>query len=87
MIIQELIDKYFTPAYSELGEQNYLISKNSKFILDFNNDKTFSLKPNSENINNSKIRKYYELDRNEFGGNFNKLTENNFKKLIEEIYS
>jgi len=87
MIIQELIDKYFAPAYSELGEQNYLISKNSKFILDFNNDKTFSLKPNSENINNSKIRKYYALDRNKFGGSFQKLTESNLKKIIEEIYS
>lgn len=87
MIIQELINKYFVPAHSELGEQNYLISKNSKFILDFNKDKTFSLKPNSENLNNNKIKKYYELNKEEFGGNFHKLTENNFKKLINELYS
>ena len=52
MIIQELIDKYFTTAHSELGEENYLVSKNSKFILDFH-----------------------------------QLEEEDFKKIINDIYS
>lgn len=85
MIIQELINKYFTTPHTEL-ESNYLISKNSKFILDFNKNKTFSLKPNSENLNNKKIRKYWDLDRNKYGGDFYNLTEDNFKKLINDLY-
>ena len=86
MIIQELIDKYFTAAHSELGEENYLVSKNSKFILDFNDNKTMSLKPNSENLNNKKIKRYWEL-QNKSDLDFHQLEEEDFKKIINDIYS
>lgn len=83
MVVQELIEKHFVQAHSEV---DYLISRNSKFILDFNKDGTMSLKPNTENLNNKKIKKYWDLDRNEFGGDFHSLSEENFKNLIYNIY-
>ena len=89
--LESIIDKYFckfvtTSAYPENFQVGY-ISKNSKFLLDANDDGlTYSLVPNTDNLNNSKIKKYWELNRDDFGGDFRNLSEENLIKLINEIY-
>lgn len=89
--LESIIDKYFckfvsTMWYPENFQVGY-ISKNSKFLLDANGDGlTYSLIPNTENLNNNKIRKYWDLNRDDFGGDFRNLSEENLIKLIIEIY-
>lgn len=82
---QKMYNKYFVHAYSQLGEIEYHISKNSKFILD-EVGINYSLTPNTENMNNPKIKKYWELPRENYGGNFHELSEENLIKLINDIY-
>lgn len=89
--LESVIDKYFckfvtTSAYPENFQVGY-ISKNSKFLLDANdNGQTYSLITNTDNMNNSKIKKYWELNRDDYGGDFRSLSEENLIKLIKEIY-
>lgn len=86
--LENFIHHYFVKCYTSWGEFSHYISKNSKFILDESvTVGYYELIPNTSNMNNPKIKKYWELPREDYGGNFQVLTEDNLVKLITEIYS
>lgn len=82
----DIINAYFVKEYNFKGDFKYYLSKNSKFILTGTGD-YFELTPNTENMNNKKIKKYHTLDKNKYGGDFRRLNENNLVKLIEDLYA
>lgn len=84
--LENFVNVYFVKAYSAFGDFNYYISKNSKFILD-EYDGYFDLTPNTENMNNKKIKRYYSFDKTKYGGDFRKLNSDNLVKLIVDLYN
>ena len=87
--LENFINHYFVKHYTSWGEFAYYISKNSKFILTESKITVgdYSLIPNTSNLNNPKIKKWWELPREDYGGDFQSLTEENLIKLITDIYS